>query len=263
MGFFKKLGNLLGGRGFKEDEEIEERKIVLGEEEQEKEVKEEQTEDPLQIYKTEEELKAEGISEEQELKPEEEFEEVKEEDEEKEGELSKAEEEAKEEIKEIQKKSRGTRSISSITSTIQEGTTSSVKINISPEMDIGDTYNQLLRNGVINIRDKNGNIDESLVQIIIENRVKLQHRFSAEIIIETTSGNKGMISIDGILAEQLHEIYQFIQVGATYTSQELKSAMDSALIHFQKQHGAIGGSKNPPPEKTTTIASMEAKVTFA
>ena len=71
------------------------------------------------------------------------------------------------------------------------------------------------------------------------------------------------MSIDGILAEHLNGLYDYIQIGATYTSQELKNAMTEAQRYFEKQYGAIGGNIKPPMETKSTIQNISIKMTFA
>jgi len=139
------------------------------------------------------------------------------------------------------------------------------QITFTPTNDLStlkNTYQKLLQKSQISTTDKYGEEDQALIDILIENREKLQHRFSAEIII-ITNGGKGSMYIDGILAEHLNSIYDHIQIGATYTSQELKEAMTETYKQLERQYGAIGGNINPPLEKKSTIQSIEINMTFA
>lgn len=138
-------------------------------------------------------------------------------------------------------------------------------IDFQPTSDMGilkGVYNKLIEKSTISPYDKNGNPDQALIDVLIENRNKLQHRFTAEIRI-VTDGGEGYMSIDGILAEHLNGIYDFIQIGATYTSQELQEAMNQAQAYFEKQYGSIGGNIRPPMNKKVTVQDLQIRMTFA
>ena len=90
------------------------------------------------------------------------------------------------------------------------------EITFTPTNDLNslrNTYENLLRKSRISTTDKYGNEDKALIDILIENREKLQHRFTAEITIHTNKGQATM-SIDGILAEHLNGLYDYIQIGS-------------------------------------------------
>lgn len=244
MGFFKKLWNFVTGKGFKE-EEIKD------------DIQEAYKEDINKKLRDAEDIKPierEEIKEDIEIRSEPRRRIVKE---------DRFVSQANEDL--VKAKDRFVKSgkISQLQDRLVEGTISETEF--TPTDDLGmlnGIYNNLLQKSTISTVDRKGNLDQALIDVLIENRGKLQHRFTAEIIIYTTSG-QGSMAIDGILAEHMSSIYDFIQVGATYTSEELKSAMNQALRFFEKQYGSIGGSINPPLETKSTVQDVQIKMTFA
>lgn len=164
---------------------------------------------------------------------------------------------------EILKKIESAPQITAIQETIGKNNRSEIKF--IPSRNLSDkrtVYEQLLRNSSISVIDKNGNVDTALLDILIENRRKLQHRFTATIEI-ITDKSKGSMEIAGILAEDCDDIYNYINTGETYSSQELKERMQQAMVHFEQTYGSIGGMIIPPNEEKSTITGIDIKLTFA
>lgn len=228
MGFINKLWNLVRGKGFKEEEKIEEK-----------------------ITDIEKELRnAEDI-----IEPKKKVIVKKEE--------KKIEIEKPKGIEKIERRYKRKETLTTVQNKLRKGITGETAF--TPTNDMGQlrgVYNKLLKKSTISTQDKYGNEDEALIEVLIENRRKLQHRFTAEILIKTTKG-EGRMSIDGILAEDISGIYNYIQIGGTYTSQEIKIAMNNAMAYFEKQYGSIGGSIQAPLETTSVITDIEVKMTFA
>lgn len=112
------------------------------------------------------------------------------------------------------------------------------------------------------LKGKTINIDSDMYDIILTNRYKLKHRFSAKIIIDTNKG-EASLTIDGILPEETNDIYNFITPEQTYTSQELKNKMQEIKSHYEKNYGSIGGSIITPPDMKVTIKDVKIETTFA
>lgn len=128
---------------------------------------------------------------------------------------------------------------------------------------INDVYSSLLSQAVISAKTKEGRVDTELVKILVENRQRIRHRFAGTVVITTKSGQVGKIEIDGILAEDLGDIRLFVEEGATYTSEELKVAMNNALSHFEQKFGAIGGAITTPAESKSTVLEIDTTISFA
>lgn len=241
MGFFKKLWNFVSGKGWQEEEEL-------------KKVQEEE-------YK---QTQRDSLREAENLKQEEEIREIpKEEIKEKPKPQIKTTPKQQEEVTQATKRYTQSGSLAKVQERLTEGTIGT--IDFTPTSDMGvlkGVYNNLLKKSTISTTDRFGNEDNALIDILIENRNKLQHRFTAEIQIITDGGN-GFMSVDGILAEHLNGIYDYLQIGGTYTSQELQTAMQNALSYFEKQFGSIGGNIRPPMNKKVTIQDIQIKMTFA
>lgn len=242
MGFLKKAWNWITGKGYAEDEEIEKQKVA----QEEKLERLQQAEDITPIQeKPRTEIK-EPVKEE-ELKPRQ----------------QRPIQTKGSEIQQATKQFERSGSIAEVQGKLQVGTISNTTFTPTADLStIKTVYSKLLERSTIPTVDREGNPDQALIGILIENREKIQHRFTAEISITTEKGI-GRMSIDGILAEHLNSIYDFIQIGATYTSQELKTAMQDAITYFEKQYGSIGGNINPPMETKSTVQDIQIRMTFA
>lgn len=102
--------------------------------------------------------------------------------------------------------------------------------------------------------------DRELVQILIENRERLRHRFSINIIIMDDQGTAGNLQVSGVLPEEGNLIREYIKEGQE--TQYLSSVLASALGAFKSQKGAIGGSFNAYREKVT-IKAIQIQSDFA
>lgn len=245
MGFFKKLWNFVSGKGWQEEELLKEEEQTIKEPTREEELQEslERAEAQTPIEKEEEIPVPEPPKQFTVTEPQ--------------------EKEEKEEVERATKRFSGSGSLANVQEQLTEGTINS--IDFQPTTNLGELnqlYNKLLQRSTISTTDKDGNIDQALIDVLIENRNKLQHRFTAEIRI-ITDGGEGFMSIDGILAEHMGNIGEYIQVGGTYTSQELQVAMQNALTYFEKQYGSIGGNIRPPMNKKVTIQDLQIRMTFA
>lgn len=242
MGFWKKTWNWLTGKGFKEEEEID----TTQQEQQTKELQEaEETSTPQEETQQEEQIQKEEKQRFEPPKP------------------QYKEPQKKEEVKTATKRFEQSGNIEKIQERLTEGVVSSVQFTPTKDLSsLRGVYNNLLRKSTISVYDKYGNEDQALLEVLVQNRNKLQHRFSGEIII-ITNGTQGRMTIDGVLAEHLSDINDFIQEGMTYTSEELKKAMGEAMAYFEKQYGSIGGNIQAPPETKSTIQQIQVKLTFA
>ena len=137
-------------------------------------------------------------------------------------------------------------------------------ISFQPTTDLNQlnqVYNHLFTKNNISVIRSDGSIDTALLQVLIDNRQKLQHRFSAEILVMTDS-SVGMIYIDGILAENLYVVSEYIEIGRTYTSEELKVAMNNLLNRCENDFGSVGGDVKAPMEKKSRVVDVQVKMNF-
>lgn len=157
-------------------------------------------------------------------------------------------------VEEVAKNYEKTGSIKTIQERLKKGHLSTLKYN-PQNKDTRNVYKELMKGSTIEV-------DDELINLIIENRTKFQHRFSAKIIIYTDKGD-AELTIDGILPEQLYEINDYIEVGQTYTSQGLKTAMDEARKSLENRFGAIGGTSKAPGSGKVTVTGIEIEISFA
>lgn len=145
---------------------------------------------------------------------------------------------------------------------IGETKTSRVKFQISDNLnDYSNVYEDVLKDGMISV-EKNGKQDNELIQVLIENRRRLQHRFAVKIEIATDQGAAG-IEIIGLLAEDASEIYNYVTPGQTYTSEELKTVLNQFKDKMTEKYGCIGGEAYAPASGKCIVRDMEATVSFA
>lgn len=249
MGFFNKLWNAITGKGWQEETLEEKIQETKGKEiipiKQEKEIKEEEAkQEEIEIKEEKQEEVKEEKKEEKKIKKERRKEETR-------------------EIEQATKRYKESGNITNIQKQLKKGAIGTTEFKITNNLnELRSTYEELLSKSTITTRLRDGTTDKTLIDIIITNREKLQHRFSAEIIINTTNGTARM-KIDGILAENLININNYLQEGRTYTSQELRTTMEEAQRYFEQEYGSIGGSIIVPPSNKLTITNIKTEMTFA
>lgn len=106
--------------------------------------------------------------------------------------------------------------------------------------------------------------DPDILNILIQNRQQLQHRFSAEFrIYGKIQGEIGVITVSGILFEHTSHIYNFLRIGQDVDKSTFGQLMDQAISSFETTFGAIGGSKENRLNHNDRITDIVASVTFA
>lgn len=145
------------------------------------------------------------------------------------------------EIKDIQKRLneyRGNhpRSIEFGLETTQDGTRDLYKQVFSKQ-----TENNILR--------YDDGIDEDMVQVLIENRQKLRHRFTTTIIITMEDGEIASEIIYAGLPEEIKEEIinsKEITIGQDYGSQELQQALNVLGTRIADKYGTAGKTISVP-----------------
>lgn len=241
MGIFSKFANWIRGKGFKETEEVEPTEKIQPKQEE--------------LLKTEDQITQEREEAEQEIQQQEEEKQYK---------ITtktptipiKTTTKPDSDIQKAIKQIRSTGSITKVQENLRGGGIRTISFEPTQNLNgLRQKYEDLLQGG-------NVGIDQAMMEVIIENREKLVHRFSARITITTDQGRVTM-DVDGILLENTNDIYQFIQKGQTYTSEELKRQMYSLRDHYEKQYGAIGGEPIIPPSKVYKIQDIDVQQSFA
>lgn len=246
MGFFTKLRNLITGKGWQETEQIQQDNKLFEETKKALEQAEDiQKENIIQEGKTNEQIKKEQED------------------------ITKKLEELKKETEEpIQTEQKITYKEKTPIGKLQEQMKTKEELNtikFTPSSNLGETgnvYRELLKKSVISLKLQDGTIDNAMLDLIIQNRQKLRHRFSAVINITTEQGT-GVLELDGVLAEEVKDIYKFINIGRTYTSNEMRTQMQEAMKYFNNTYGTIGGSLVLPGGGKTTVQSIDVQLTFA
>lgn len=103
--------------------------------------------------------------------------------------------------------------------------------------------------------------DPDILNVLIENRQQLQHRFQAEFIIELNGAYAGTLTVAGILMEHMGYIHNYLNIGQQLES-ELKTYLEQVLKGFESTFGAIGGNVVTVKE-FGTITDIKKDLTYA
>lgn len=238
MGFFGKLTNWFRGKGWKETEEIQrEEEEKRREEERKREISE-----GLEAAKEVEQTKARR--EKTKIRETERTEEERKEERRKATEFEHA-------VKEYNKKGQ----LKTYEDKLDKTTINKIEFEPTPELgQYRNTYKQLLMS-------KAKLDDPEILDILIENRNKLRHRFSATITIYTNTGEiAAEIAIEGLLIEELSLLDTYFTEGqkTEYLSEDI-SAFTS---DFETRYGLIGTQSKVHKEKCV-IGQKRVQIDFA
>lgn len=84
--------------------------------------------------------------------------------------------------------------------------------------------------------------DPEIMNILIENRSRLQHRFTGKVDVYLNSRFAGSLEIFGILAEQIDSIYQYLSIGQNI--EYLAETLDAIGSFFNNEFGCLRYSVN-------------------
>lgn len=233
MGFFGKLFNWFSGRGWKETEQIQAEQQAVEQERIERQKVEDvqygvdKSEEP----KPQEIVKPEPVQTERPKTP-------------------------LEQEQEAQKKKLA-----------QMPSRSSVEKQINPDVVnqvnvAGKSFNMNeLSNYYKDIYTKNAKLnDPDILNVLIENRGQLQHRFEAKFVFYDEKGYNAELKVSGILVEHTTLIYTLIPMDRQIDY--FSSLLADALTQFEEIYGAIGGSISKPVREKTRITEITRDVTF-
>lgn len=103
--------------------------------------------------------------------------------------------------------------------------------------------------------------DPDILDVLIDNRKQLQHRFEATFTIFYEKGIAGTMRTTGILIEHTNDIYRYITIGQEIDY--LTEALEAAQNHFEQNYGAIGGNIKVEVTKKIKITNIEIDVSYA
>lgn len=112
----------------------------------------------------------------------------------------------------------------------------------------------------------NGKLDDpEIMNILIENRNKLQHRFNAEFTLKgEKNGVIAKIYVQGVMLEQSHAIYEYFSIGESVNTTTLGEKCSEFTSFMRENYGAIGGSSETKmPKKEDKINDIIVEVDFA
>lgn len=132
---------------------------------------------------------------------------------------------------------------------------------IVPKGDILNKYHKVYRDLFVTKIQAEGGLADDMLQVLIENRKKLRHRFVAEARIYGEQGHVGTITGVGILAEEMEKISSFVRKGEQwdYGQQQLKE-----FEKFLREHYKSYGTKIQIVDtRKTRISKIEIRMSFA
>lgn len=103
--------------------------------------------------------------------------------------------------------------------------------------------------------------DPDILNILIQNRKQLQHRFEATFKIYDKNGQVGELRTSGILIEHTNGLYKFVNEGQEIDY--LREALEAAQSYFEQNYGAIGGNVNVTTNKKIKVTGINIDVTYA
>lgn len=234
MGFFNKLWNWMKGKEFEDSQneygEIRQRddydEIENRQYSNENDIKEQQEEKQLRLLKEE---------------PEEEPEEIN---------------DVKQEIKKVEERIKRNPTVKSVVERINQEGVNNIK-NIKFDGNLGE-----LKPIYQKIFTENAKLNDSdILDVLIENRDKLQHRFVIRIEVYSREGIAGTLVVNGILIEHAQEINDILRIGMEIDY--LREIFEQYLDYYKNNYGAISGDFEININKKFTISDIRIDASFA
>lgn len=102
--------------------------------------------------------------------------------------------------------------------------------------------------------------DPEILDILVEQRGKLQHRFSIDIKVFLNGKDAGDLKVNGVLIEHSSIIHNVLRIGEK--TEYLQEQLNILASQFENEFGAIGTSVSVRDQKGT-ITDIQVNVTFA
>lgn len=118
--------------------------------------------------------------------------------------------------------------------------------------------------GKINLYDKDGKLDEDLINLLVMGRNQIKKRFSIKITVSIKGETGATLNMQGVLIEHTYLVNNYISIGMEMIdSQQLIQLLETIKNQITQQHGSLGGTVNPTNNLIGKITNITTDISFA